>query len=358
MFSGELGGEHFRETASQVDAAHTFGQVFILQGAERGQLRPPGLQQVQGILVVKAEGAVLSHRDDGPLALGFSRERLRGLFCSANAGAGCDLEDTAHIDGLFNLLYQGVVPLAGNRAFHRGNQSQVPLRLDQCLVAGKVSQHRQAGGGLDLGFAKLQVAGAADTVQDNAGQVQTGIKQLVAQNLGGDAAGDFGSVGHQHDRRVDQLGQLGGGAFLVQAGVAVEDAHHALHHRHLSFAGGPLKKLQHRGVGQQPGIQVPARNAAGQGMVTGVDIVGAGLEGLHRQAPAGQRAHDAGGDGGLAHPATHAGNHHGSRHYLRSPLLRAVRGIAFGLSNPPRGLRLSPVILAAAGIQSPCSHPS
>ena len=114
--------------------------------------------------------------------------------------------------------------------------------------------------------------------------------------------------------------------------MAVENTHHTLYHRHLFLARGPLIKLQHRGVGQQPGIKVSARHAASQGVVAGVDVVGAGLERLHRQAPPDQRAHDAGGDGGLTHPAAHSGYYYRRRHYLRSRFWRIMLRVAPRLS--------------------------
>jgi hypothetical protein len=90
----------------------------------------------------------------------------------------------------------------------------VALRLNQLIPLGQVAQHRKAGGGLDLRSAELQVPRPADTVEDNPGDAQAGIELLVAQHLGGHAAGDLAGIGHQNHRGRQQFGQLGGRAFL------------------------------------------------------------------------------------------------------------------------------------------------
>ena len=53
----------------EVDAPGAFGEVGVFHGAEGRQLRAPCLQQVQGVLVVKAKGFVLSDSNPGPLRL-------------------------------------------------------------------------------------------------------------------------------------------------------------------------------------------------------------------------------------------------------------------------------------------------
>ena len=86
----------------------------------------------------------------------------------------------------------------------------MPLRLLELSAAGQVAQHGQAGGGLDLGLAELQVPVAGDSVEDDPGHVQGRVELLVAQHLGGHAARDLGCVGYQYDRSANQLCQLGG----------------------------------------------------------------------------------------------------------------------------------------------------
>ena len=131
----------------------------------------------------------------------------------------------------------------------------------------------QTGGGLDLRLAERQVGRTADAVEDDAGHVQVGLEHLIAQHLGGDAAGDLGGVGHQQHRRAQQHGKLGGGAFLVETGMAVERAHDSLDDGYLPSRRRPAVDLQHRGTGQQPGVEVAGGDTAGN-LVTGRDRTG------------------------------------------------------------------------------------
>ena len=193
-------------------------------------------------------------------------------------------------------------------------------------AAGQIAQYRNAGSGLYLRLAECEVPFAGDAVQYDAGQVHAGVELLVAQYLGGHAAGHCRGVGHQYDGGAEELGQLGRGAFLVEAGMAVEHAHDPLHHGDLAAGGRLGVQLQHRAMRKQPGIQVPRGNAAGDLMVGGVDVVRPGLEGLDGVAAAGQRAHDAGGDGGLAHPAANPGYYDCWSHapYSRHPCQKSL----------------------------------
>ena len=102
--------------------------------------------------------------------------------------------------------------------------------------------------------------------------------------------------------------------------MAVEQSHHALDYGNIPRRRRFAVQLQGGGVGQQPGIKVAGWDAAGQLVVGGVDVVGAGLEGLHGVAAAGERAHNAGGDGGFAHAATNPGDYYCRVHWWLLPV--------------------------------------
>ena len=109
--------------------------------------------------------------------------------------------------------------------------------------------------------------------------------------------------------------------------MAVEHPHDTFYHGNIASGAGPLEQFKHRRVVAEPGVQVAAGHAAGHFMVGGVDIVGAGLEGLHLEAATGQRSHDAGGDGGLAHPAAHSRYYDGCGHFVSPvPVSRWLSG--------------------------------
>ena len=197
----------------------------------------------------------------------------------------------------------------------------MPLRLYQFVPARQVAQDRQAGSGGDLRLAKVQMAGAADAVEDNAGQAQGRVKLLIAEDFGGHAAGHFAGVGNQNDRGVQQFRQLRRGAVFGQGIVAVVEAHHALDDGDFFRSDSAAEQFGHGGRRQQPGIQVAGGDAAGELMIGGVNVVGAGLKGLHGIAAAGQGGHNPGGDSGFAHAAAYPGDDNCGGHW-RPPVLR------------------------------------
>ena len=96
--------------------------------------------------------------------------------------------------------------------------------------------------------------------------------------------------------------------------MAVENPHDTLNHRDIPPGSSPLKQLKDRCVIAEPGVQVAAGHAASQLMVRGVYVIWACLEWLDLEAAAGQSAHDAGGDRGLAHAAPYSRYYNRCRH--------------------------------------------
>ena len=242
------------------------------------------------------------------------------------------LHDAPDVDGFLDLGNQRVVPLPGDCTFYGRDEAEVPLGLLELAAPGKVTKHGQTGGGLNLRLAERQMSRTADAVEDDAGHVQVGVEHLIAQHLGGDAAGDLGGVGDQEHRRAQQLGKLGGGAFLIETGMAVEQAHDSLDDGNLPSRRRLAVKLQHRGMRQQPGVEVAGGDTASNLVIGRVNVVRPGLEGLHSIASPGQRAHDACGDGGLAYPAAYTGYHYGWSHVF-SPLIPLYWILAPALPN-------------------------
>ena len=240
----------------------------------------------------------MRHRDNGARRAGFRGEcrgRNVGRNCGrkvrgnsgGSAGGGGDAEDGVQVDGLLNLGIEGVVPLGGHGAFHGGNEAEMAFRLGQVVAAGEPADDGEAGGGFNLGLAEFQVAGAAHAVEDDAGDAEGRVKLLVAEDFGGHAAGDLAGVGNQDDGGVQELGEFGGGAVLVQGGVAVVEAHYAFDDGEVGAGGGAVEQFDGHRVGQQPGVQVAGGYAAGEAVVGGVDVIGAGFEGLDAAAAAG-----------------------------------------------------------------------
>ena len=114
---------------------------------------------------------------------------------------------------------------------------------------------------------------------------------------------------------------------------AVEQAHHAFDDQQVAARAGPGGQGRH-GLGPaEPGVEVAGRAARGQGVVAGVDEVGADLGGGRAVAGRREGGHQPGGDRGLAHSGVGAGHHQpgtegGAAHATRLPG-RCVRRVGY-----------------------------
>ena len=95
-------------------------------------------------------------------------------------------------------------------------------------------------------------------------------------------------------------------------------------------AGRPGEKDPGHWRSHQPGVEVAAGPAGGQGVVGGVDVIGAHLEGLHGQAAAAQGGDQAHGDRGLADPAVRARDHQALAHVPLRSTIRGSSGLRIG----------------------------
>jgi hypothetical protein len=103
---------------------------------------------------------------------------------------------------------------------------------------------------------------------------------------------------------------VGGRGVLPGAALAVEEAHHTLHHRD---ARAPRAVGEERGYelrAGEEGVEVAAGTSGGHGVVGGVYEVRADLEGGDAEAPRlpRERGHEAGGDRGLARARVGSGD--------------------------------------------------
>ena len=109
------------------------------------------------------------------------------------------------------------------------------------------------------------------------------------------------AVDHQHDRRPEQPGHVRRRA--VPVGEApVEQPHHAFDDRHLGARRAVPEQRRDPVLADQHRVQVPARPPGGQGVVAGVDVVGADLERRHGGTAPAQRGRQPGRDRRLPAP--------------------------------------------------------
>ena len=167
------------------------------------------------------------------------------------------------------------------------HQAEVALDDRQPRIFADRAQHRHVGVALERLAQPALVARAADAIEDHAGDAQSRLERLVAEHQRRDAARGAARVEHQHRGQAEPAGER-------RVAVAAV-GRHAVVKPEIAFdqAGiGAVRvaqesRLDLTGPGQVR-IEVAAGAAGGQREPHRVDVVGALLERLHRQAATAQ----------------------------------------------------------------------
>src|ERR687886_1480119 len=99
------------------------------------------------------------------------------------------------------------------------------------------------------------------------------------------------------------------GGKLAAPVLAVEETHHAFYDRHVRAFRAVGEERSDEILSGEECVEVSSGASGGQSVVGGIYEVRTDLEGGDAEAPARERGHEAGGDGGLAHTRV------GARHY-------------------------------------------
>ena len=162
-----------------------------------------------------------------------------------------------------------------------GHEAEVALRHLERIVAAQRAEHADARilhGAAD----HLLMRRRAEPVEDDAGQVD--LRVVVAEPAGnrrGRSAHRL-DIEDEHDRRLEQLGDGRRGAHALTP--AVVEAHDALDDGDIRPLHRPRKELRQHLLWHEPAVEIMCRAAAGHRVVAGIDVVGADLEGLDRDA--------------------------------------------------------------------------
>src|SRR5713101_7731770 len=110
------------------------------------------------------------------------------------------------------------------------------------------------------------------------------IELLKSQHYCGCTPRHGTCIDDQHDRCLEDLGNLGSTSHVACAALSIIEPHHPLDHRDLSRGSSHTKNVQHTAGWHHPGIQVIAGSGRGQGEMGRIDIVRPNFEGLDLDA--------------------------------------------------------------------------
>jgi hypothetical protein len=280
--------------AGQPAGVAAWGGRLVGERGERNDIGAglsPALQQVG---VDETESGV---RGEGDALAGGRQSEAGGLGCLDWGGLG---QDGVQVEGLFGEVGQAVEQGGQVVAFAGLNQAEMAFGQSDGGVPGDTAEdgHAELGhGGLDA----VGVAGAAEAVEDHAGDAHGGIVGGEAAGDGGGGLGLAGDVQHQDDGQVIASGEVGGAtAAAGGAGHAVEQAHGGFDDEDVRRGTGVPEYAVQQGGRHGPAVEIDAGGGGGGGVEGGVDIVRAALAGAHRKAAAAQGGEHGEGDGGFA----------------------------------------------------------
>ncbi len=197
---------------------------------------------------------------------------------------------------------------------------------------------------------QIEMTAPADAIADHAGHANYGIEARKTCRHRGDRARDSRCVGDKEHRRVEPFRKLCGRAFIAGRRRRIEQTHHPFDHRDVRIGGRARESCDYRVAIHHPAVEVVRADAGRALVVSGIEIVGAALEGRDLEAARTQRAHQRDSRGSLADAAASRrdddarnfarGNHRESRYYYNSIRRTLSERLAGALNRAPLRHRL------------------
>src|SRR5947207_12792968 len=128
------------------------------------------------------------------------------------------------------------------------------------------------------------MTGSPNPVRNHSDDVYLWIEMLKSQHHCGCTPRHSTCIDEQHDRRLEELGNLGSTSHVAGATLAIIEPHDPFNHRDLSRGGSRAKNVQPTAGWHHPGIQVIAGSGRSQGEMGRIDIVRSNFERLGRYA--------------------------------------------------------------------------
>ena len=304
-----------RVAAAQVQPLHAVGELFVRQRAEGYQLRPQLPQQVEAVLIIKAERPVTGHADAHRCAC-LRQHRRRKVQGRRAAG---DLQQGGEVQRFFRHGRQLAQLLLQICHLVRSNKSQMAALQRTLRQTGQVAAGADAQAVFQLPGQRAVAHGAASVQDDTLDaaircEVQKSLHRC--QNRQRRAPG----IDHQHHRAAGlprrRIGAGSGGGKTQTVIVA----HDALDDRDIAALRVVRQKIAHGVAVKKEAVQIGAFRADDPAMEHGVDVIRAAFCRAYPQTPRYQRLQNGAGDGGLAAAAVGTGQHQPGHSSLHSVL--------------------------------------
>jgi hypothetical protein len=323
----QLLGEHLGEATAEHEARRARWQLLVPQRVDDGDVGAGRGQQLGGLGVEKVNAA-----PPATATTGRSERDETGAVHGSPSSGGADratlrIASRSRLRAHSSPRRRTVATAAGARSA-AGHQPEVTARGRHLVVASQHAEH--LGPAVERLAQQLLVAVAADPVEHHARHLHVAVGGEAVHERG-HRAGHGGGVDDQDDGRAEQRGDVRRRP-LRRAATAVEQPHHALDHGDVG-AARTVQEQRAQALGpDQHRVEVAAGAAGREGVVAGVDVVGADLVGADPQPAGGERRHEPGRDGRLAGAGgrgattSRAGRHGGHHSIPRWPFWPASIG--------------------------------
>src|SRR6266699_2511475 len=203
------------------------------------------------------------------------------------------------------------------------------MPLGHQLVRGipKISHERDARFRLDCFLQQASMTRSPNAVGKHSDDVYLWIELLKSQHYCGCTSRHGTCIDDQHDRCLEDLGNLGSTSHVAGASLAIIEPHDPLDHRDLSRGSSHTKHIQHPAGWHHPGIQVIAGSGRSQGEMGRIDIVRSNFEWLDRYAARAYMRNESRRNGCFAYPTGHTSEHNSgkSQQHVNLPLIDGKR---------------------------------
>ena len=233
------------------------------------------------------------------------------------------------------------------------HEAEMAFRQSERRLARHRAEHRNAERGDRVGDQRA-VLFAGRAIENDAGDAHRGIVRGKTPHHGRRRLRLPRYIEHQHDRKAEMRGEIGGRAAAARdAAGAVEQAHHAFDDENIRVTrplAPPKRRAARRGMAQV--VEIDARCADGGGVECRVDVIRTGFCRAHFDAAPRQRRQHGERHGGLAGAGVWRGDDEAARRHFASLLAGA-----FSPMSRSRMVTMSPITTMAGGSNS-CSRAS
>ena len=203
---GQRAGIDLGEAPTGHQTGTPLRKAFVPAGIERDELGTGRGQRVEVVLVGEAE------RRPGSQGHAGRADRFREAGRADNEGGSGRREahDTIEIAAAVDRCGQRAQRVAHRvRTFGDGHEAEVAVAPGERVVAAQDAEDGDAEG-FERGPQQELVAGAADPVENDAGDADVRVKSGETMDDGGHRLAHRGRIDHEHDGRVEEAGDVGG----------------------------------------------------------------------------------------------------------------------------------------------------